>query len=66
MKTRLKSLILAIIVVATTSTFAQKKEIKTSESTINWTGKKVTGSHTGTLNLSEGFLVFDGDKMTGG
>ncbi|WP_024772873.1 MULTISPECIES: YceI family protein [Aquimarina] len=66
MKTRLKSLFLAIAIVATTSTFAQKKEIKTSESTINWTGKKVTGSHTGTLNLSEGFLVFDGDNLTGG
>jgi polyisoprenoid-binding protein YceI len=66
MKTRLKSLLLAIAVVATTSIFAQKKEIKTSESTINWTGKKVTGSHTGTLNLSEGFLVFDGDNITGG
>ncbi|WP_109097766.1 YceI family protein [Aquimarina sp. AU58] len=66
MKTRLKLLFLAIAVVATTSTFAQKKEIKTSESTINWTGKKVTGSHTGTLNLSEGFLVFDGDNITGG
>ncbi len=66
MKTRLKSLFLAIAVVVTTSAFAQKKEIKTSESTINWTGKKVTGSHTGTLKLSEGFLVFDGDNITGG
>lgn len=66
MKTRLKSLILAIAVISTTSAFAQKKEIKASESTINWTGKKVTGSHTGTLNLSEGFLVFEGDKITGG
>ncbi len=66
MKTKLKTLILAFAAIATTSTFAQKKEVKTSESTINWTGKKVTGSHTGTLNLSTGFLVFDGENITGG
>ncbi|WP_103071976.1 YceI family protein [Aquimarina sediminis] len=66
MKTRLTLLIIAITVIATTSTFAQKKKIKASESTINWTGKKVTGSHSGTLNLAEGFLVFDGDNITGG
>lgn len=66
MKTRLKIAILAITITFTTSAFAQKKEIKASESTINWTGKKVTGSHTGTLQLSEGFLVFEGDNITGG
>ncbi len=66
MKTKLKSLILALAIIATTSTFAQKKEIKASESSINWTGKKVTGQHTGTLNLSDGFLVFDGENITGG
>ncbi len=66
MKTRLKSLILVIAIITATSAFAQKKEIKASESSINWTGKKVTGSHTGTLNLSEGHLVFDGENITGG
>ncbi len=66
MKTRLKSLILALSVIATTSVLAQKKEIKASESTINWTGKKVTGQHTGTLSISEGFLVFEGENITSG
>ncbi len=66
MKTTLKSLIVAIAIITTASTFAQKKEIKASESKINWTGTKVTGSHTGTLNLSEGFLVFDGENITKG
>ncbi|GAA4277694.1 YceI family protein [Aquimarina mytili] len=64
MKTKLKSLILAIAIIATTSVLAQKKEIK--EGTINWTGKKVTGQHTGTLKLSEGFLVFEGESITSG
>ncbi|WP_062059849.1 YceI family protein [Aquimarina longa] len=66
MKTKLRSLTIAVLVLATTTTFAQKKEIKTSESTINWTGKKVTGSHTGTLDISKGFLIFDGENITGG
>ncbi|GAA4271051.1 YceI family protein [Aquimarina gracilis] len=66
MKTRLKSLILAIAVIVSASTFAQKKEIKASESKINWVGKKVTGEHSGTLSLSQGFLVFEGENITGG
>ncbi|MBQ0733407.1 YceI family protein [Aquimarina celericrescens] len=66
MKRTLKSLILTVAFITSVMTFAQKKEIKTSESNINWTGKKVTGSHTGTLKLSEGYLVFDGEKITGG
>ncbi len=66
MKTRLKSFILAFAIIASTSIFAQKKEIKASESTINWTGNKVTGSHTGTLSLSKGHLVFENDAITGG
>ncbi|MEW7279504.1 YceI family protein [Aquimarina sp. 2201CG1-2-11] len=65
MKNKLK-LIIALIVVASTTTFAQKKEIKTSESTINWTGKKVTGSHAGTLSFSSGYLTFEGDQISGG
>lgn len=66
MKNTIKSIALVIAVVTSVNTFGQKKEIKASESTINWTGKKVTGSHQGTLSFSDGYLVFDGDKITGG
>lgn len=66
MKTKLKSLIFTIAILSSVSSFAQKKEIKASESSINWVGKKVTGEHSGTLGLSQGFLVMDGDKITGG
>ncbi|MFD2565255.1 YceI family protein [Aquimarina rubra] len=66
MKTKLKSLILAITLVATASIYAQQKEINTSESSINWTGKKVTGQHTGTLNFSSGFLTFENNTLSGG
>ncbi|AWX45439.1 UPF0312 protein [Flagellimonas maritima] len=44
----------------------EKKEIKTSESTVTWKAYKVTGSHTGTIALKSGALEFDGDKLTGG
>jgi polyisoprenoid-binding protein YceI len=42
------------------------KEVKITESTINWKGYKVTGEHFGTIDLKEGVLSFDGDKLVGG
>ena len=35
-------------------------------STINWIGRKVTGEHSGTLNLSDGFVIWNGKSITGG
>jgi len=35
-------------------------------STINWIGRKVAGEHSGTLNLSDGFIIWDGKSITGG
>ncbi|SEL78268.1 Polyisoprenoid-binding protein YceI [Aquimarina amphilecti] len=66
MKTKLKPLLLALTLIATTSFYAQQKQINTAESTINWTGKKVTGQHTGTLSFSSGFLTFDNKNLSGG
>lgn len=43
-----------------------KKAVNAGESTIMWKGYKVTGSHTGNINLKSGNLIFDGDKLTGG
>lgn len=59
-------LILTVAVGATAFTTTMKKEINIEESTIVWTGKKVLGSHTGTINLKEGYLEMDGDQLTGG
>ena len=42
------------------------KDVKITESTINWKGYKVTGEHFGTINLKEGMLSFDGDQLKGG
>ena len=44
----------------------EKKAVKVSESTVTWKAYKVTGSHSGTIALKEGSLVFEGDKLTGG
>ena len=42
------------------------KTVNVEESTITWTGKKVTGSHTGTINLQSGNLDFENGALVGG
>lgn len=45
----------------------EKKEVKTDASTVTWKAYKVTGSHTGTVDLKSGALVFDDNgTLTGG
>jgi polyisoprenoid-binding protein YceI len=41
-------------------------KIDSQKSKITWLGKKVTGSHNGTVSLSEGNLTANGKKITGG
>lgn len=41
-------------------------EIVSAQSNINWTGRKVTGAHNGTIAVKEGTLTFTGDKIIGG
>lgn len=38
----------------------------TKKSLINWTGKKITGFHTGTINLFDGNLEIENGKIVGG
>ncbi len=70
MKKNVFSLALALIigasVNATTPVNEEKKEVNTSTSKVTWKAYKVTGSHTGTVNLNSGALTFEGDKLTGG
>ncbi len=67
MKTIMKS-VLILTVAATTVAFTtpMKKRIDIKESTIEWKGKKILGSHTGTINLKEGYLEVEGDDLIGG
>jgi polyisoprenoid-binding protein YceI len=70
MKKNVSSLLFAIVfgsvAIASGPIDGEKKDIKTSESTVTWKGYKVTGSHTGTIDLKEGSLEFEGEKLIGG
>jgi len=60
------AVILGSTATATEPLVGEKKEVKTEESAVTWKAYKVTGSHTGTVNLTEGALIFDEGKLTGG
>ncbi|MEM9932008.1 MAG: YceI family protein [Bacteroidota bacterium] len=40
--------------------------VDTSASKVLWEASKVTGTHSGTVNISEGAFEFDGETLTGG
>ena len=62
----LKSIALALVAFISFAVNAQTKKVDVTKSTINWVGKKVTGSHEGTITLKEGALVFKGKKVVNG
>jgi polyisoprenoid-binding protein YceI len=43
-----------------------KFQIQKSGSTVNWTGKKVLGLHTGSINVAEGYIEIKDSQLTGG
>lgn len=51
---------------AGTTPAVEKVKVDTKTSTVNWTGKKVTGSHTGNIKIKSGELQFDAGKLVGG
>jgi polyisoprenoid-binding protein YceI len=54
------------ILVSFTTLKSTGYKIDAQKSKITWIGKKVTGQHNGTVNLSEGSLTTQGKKITGG
>jgi polyisoprenoid-binding protein YceI len=40
--------------------------VDTEQSTVQWTGRKVTGEHTGKIKIKEGSLDMEGNKLVGG
>ncbi|MDC7996158.1 YceI family protein [Altibacter sp. HG106] len=69
MKTILKTTVLAatlIVTAAFTNPTKTIKKMNVTESKIEWKGKKVLGSHNGTINLQEGYFEMEGDNLTGG
>ena len=57
---------IALATAVSLSISGQTKKINPAKSTINWTGKKVTGQHSGTINIKDGVLVFMKNKLKGG
>lgn len=69
MKKNVLSLALAVVVgssMVANPLNEEKKEVKTDASTVTWKAYKVTGSHTGTVDLTEGALMFTDNKLSGG
>ncbi|HTE25849.1 YceI family protein [Flavitalea sp.] len=44
----------------------QNFEIAVAQSNIEWTGRKITGAHFGTISLKHGKFTVDDGKLTGG
>ncbi len=71
MKLKLTSLALLILVITTSAFIAPvfkgvTYRVDVEKSTLTWVGKKLTGSHNGTIDLQSGSLLFDGKKLSGG
>ncbi|MCB0551512.1 MAG: YceI family protein [Phaeodactylibacter sp.] len=69
--TVLSTLLVALALVGMSFTNPIDNEVKSltvsvEKSNIVWNGYKVTGSHTGNVQLKSGNLDFDGDKLVGG
>ena len=66
-KINLKSLGVFVLALSlTTAVFAKAEKVDVSKSVVNWTGKKVTGEHHGTIAIKEGNLEETNGKVTGG
>lgn len=59
-------IVLAVATGTVAFTSTTTKEIDVEESSIEWTGRKILSSHTGTIKLKEGKLKMDGNKLVGG
>jgi polyisoprenoid-binding protein YceI len=44
----------------------EQLEISLKNSSVEWIGEKVTGSHYGTINLSKAFFIFEDNALVGG
>lgn len=63
---RLKIVVMIGFVNLSCGLYAQKAEVNQKQSVLEWTGKKITGEHYGTISLSKGELSFSEKILTGG
>ncbi len=59
---------LALSIIASFAFTAPEKTYKvdTDQSKVSWKGEKMTGKHTGSIELKDGKLMISNDKLTGG
>ena len=56
-------ILVAILMISSFGTFAQKAAVNTEKSTINWLGKKIGGQHEGLIKLKNGVLEEKNGKI---
>ncbi|MDR6786353.1 polyisoprenoid-binding protein YceI [Pedobacter africanus] len=71
MKLKLTSFALLLTVIVSSAFIAPvlkpvTYKVDLEKSSISWLGKKLTGSHNGSIDLQSGSLLFDGKKLSGG
>src|SRR4051812_6973102 len=57
---------IAALLLVSAPAFAKSLDLDPGASHLRWTGKKVTGQHTGTVALKSGKIDIDGRKLKGG
>jgi len=58
--------VLAFVFTLSASADGGNKKLNSEKSKVEWLGKKVTGEHSGTIKVSEGSLMLNGDKLEKG
>ncbi|MDD2564853.1 MAG: YceI family protein [Salinivirgaceae bacterium] len=62
-----KNLALSLIILLTSSImFAQKSDVNTKESTIEWLGKKIGGQHNGNIQIKSGSIELKNEIIVAG
>jgi polyisoprenoid-binding protein YceI len=60
-------LLIALMIFGSVTAVAQQKlSADAGKTTLNWLGEKVTGQHTGTISLSDGWLNWSDNKIVSG
>lgn len=65
MKT-IKSILAIVLIALSLTSFSQSMNVDAKNSSLKWHGKKVTGEHFGTIQLKEGNLTIENNKITVG
>jgi polyisoprenoid-binding protein YceI len=63
---KLNFVIALIILLSSNVMFAQKVEVNTKKSTIDWHGEKIGGEHEGNIQIKSGYIELKNDQIVAG